>query len=157
MMEIETKTASLETFSVTIQALHVNGKQMTLAVFRQLPVSHEETSDQLWGSVKYSIKDEGDFWLVFSSNGKLFRRRIDIYRPRLQTFSIQRDLEKAKSKRGSWGYENGDEEYKKKIEDDIREFESELDSAEQEHAQEMAYFEYSQKLLETLPQLFIAV
>lgn len=36
-VEIETKRASLDTMSVTIQALHVSGKQMTLAVFRQLP------------------------------------------------------------------------------------------------------------------------
>ena len=35
---IETQNASIDTLSVTIRSLHVNSKQMTLAVFRQLPV-----------------------------------------------------------------------------------------------------------------------
>lgn len=75
-MEIETKTASLETFSVTIRALHVNGKQMTLAVFRQLPTGQEQDGDEKWGTVRYTIKDTGDVWLVFSHEGHLCRRAI---------------------------------------------------------------------------------
>lgn len=78
-MEIETKTASLETFSVTIRALHVNGKQMTLAVFRQLPVENETPDDEKWGIVRYAIKDQGDIWLVFSHEGRLYRRALDPY------------------------------------------------------------------------------
>lgn len=76
-MEIETKTASLETFSVTIRALHVNGKQMTLAVFRQLPERPEGKDDQPWGIVRYAIKDAGDVWLVYSSDSRLYRRAIN--------------------------------------------------------------------------------
>lgn len=47
-MEIETKNASLDTMAVTIQALHVSGKQMTLAVFRQLPSSRAYNKTGLW-------------------------------------------------------------------------------------------------------------
>lgn len=78
-MEIETRSASLETLSVTIQALHVSGKQMTLAVFRQLPVTHAYNDDgslrpmEYWGIVRYAIKDEGDAWVVCASGGRLYR------------------------------------------------------------------------------------
>lgn len=69
----------MSTFSVTIQALHVNGKQMTLAVFRQLPTlalfaeNSERTPCVWWGIVRYPIKDEGDTWVVADMGGKLFR------------------------------------------------------------------------------------
>ena len=78
-MEIETKKASLDTLAVTIQALHVNGKQMTLAVFRQLPVMNIYEQDgslksvTLWGIVRYTIKDEGQLWVVCDSGGVLYR------------------------------------------------------------------------------------
>jgi len=83
-MEIQTKSASLDTLSVTIQALHVNGKQMTLAVFRQLPIAsayitEDESSIgaiapmEFWGIVRYNIKDEGDLWVVAASRGRLYR------------------------------------------------------------------------------------
>lgn len=79
-MDIETKNANLDTLAVTIQALHVNGKQMTLAVFRQLPINHAYDIDgtindslQHWGLVRYPIKDEGELWLVASDKSKLFR------------------------------------------------------------------------------------
>lgn len=79
--EIETKNASLDTLAVTILALHVSGKQMTQAVFKQLPEGIENQASELWGTVRYSIKDSGDLWLVFSSEGKLFRRAINLSRP----------------------------------------------------------------------------
>ena len=79
-MLVETKNASLDTMSVTIQALHVSGKQMTLAVFRQLPAKHPFMPDgtlipemQLWGRVRYAMKDETDSWLVASLEGVLYR------------------------------------------------------------------------------------
>jgi hypothetical protein len=74
-MDIETKHASLDTLAVTIQALHVNGKQMTLAVFRQLPEL------QLWGRVRYTIPGEFrnvDMWIVGSRQGKLYRVDADL-------------------------------------------------------------------------------
>ena len=72
-MQIETKNASLDTLAVTIRALHVSGKQMTLAVFRQLPTASEREGSSLWGVVRYTIKEEGELWLVFSHEGQLCR------------------------------------------------------------------------------------
>lgn len=78
-MDIETRTASLDLLAVTIQALHVNGKQMTLAVFRQLPVADAYNDDgslaplEYWGLVRYAIKDEGDLWVVCACGGRLYR------------------------------------------------------------------------------------
>lgn len=80
-MEIETKNASLDTLTVTIKTLHVSGKQMTLAVFRQLQIKDENKNSELWGIVRYSIKDDGDIWLVFSDNGILYRRALVLRKP----------------------------------------------------------------------------
>jgi hypothetical protein len=72
--------AKLRMLNVTIQALTVNGKQMTLAVFRQLPTMslHDEYGNifpeiRLWGLVRYSIKDDGDLWVVAEKGGILYR------------------------------------------------------------------------------------
>lgn len=80
---IETKNASLDTLAVTIRALHVRGKQMTLAVFRQLPVKDAYLNDgslaplERWGLVRYEIKNEGLLWLVASHDGILYRCRTN--------------------------------------------------------------------------------
>ena len=84
-MEVETKNASLDTLAVTIQALHVSGKQMTLAVFRQLTTDYIETErSALWGVVRYMIGN-CDTWLVFSGGGLLCRRAMwpESYRYRI--------------------------------------------------------------------------
>lgn len=84
--EIETKSARLDTLMVTIQALHVSGKQMTLSVFRQLPTMSAYRDDgslnemQMWGLVRYEIKDQGGLWLVASKAGILYRADVDEYR-----------------------------------------------------------------------------
>jgi hypothetical protein len=90
MMEVETRNASLDTLAVTIQALHVSGKQMTLAVFRQLPSAslldgncNKDGSLMWWGTVNYKIGDEGAQWVVCERAGRLYRaafaRRSDKY------------------------------------------------------------------------------
>lgn len=90
-MEIETKNASIDTFCVTINTLHVSGKQMTISVFRQIPEwncfsdSGEEDDDEnftpnntikpgckLWGKVNYKIENINK-WIVFSEDGILYR------------------------------------------------------------------------------------
>lgn len=78
-MQIETKSASLDTLAVTIRALHVSGKQMTLAVFRQLPTISACNEDgsirpmEYWGIVHYAIKHEADTWVICASGGILYR------------------------------------------------------------------------------------
>lgn len=105
---IETKAASLDTLSVTIKALHVNSKQMTLAVFRQLPIAEAYKDDGTlntdlthWGIVRYNIKDESPSWIVASKDGRLFRcatkefrkwdEETDYFERRLQTLILQQN------------------------------------------------------------------
>lgn len=87
MTEILATEATLSTLKVEIKALTVSGKQMTLAVFRQLPT--QKTYDcemnlrldvRYWGIVRYAIKDEGDVWVVMEQGGRLYRGRF--YRER---------------------------------------------------------------------------
>jgi len=87
-MQVETQNASLSTMAVTIKALHVNGKQMTLAVFRQLEQKRENEQAELWGCVHYEIKDQGSIWLVFSQDGHLYRRPLDLSSPRVSRYEI---------------------------------------------------------------------
>ena len=54
-MSIEAKSALISTASVEIKTLTLNGKQMTLSVFRQLPraVPVGGVAGSLWGTVNY--------------------------------------------------------------------------------------------------------
>lgn len=73
---VEAKQASLSTMSVTIQALHVSGKQMTLSVFRQLPeldlYDPQHADGVMWGHVRYRIGGV-DEWVVLQVRGSLAR------------------------------------------------------------------------------------
>lgn len=100
-MQVETQNASLSTMAVTIKALHVNGKQMTLAVFRQLEQKKENEQAELWGCVHYEIKDQGSIWLVFSQDGHLYRRALDLSEPRVHNTGVryaEKDLKKEQGK-----------------------------------------------------------
>ena len=81
-MDIESKNASIETLFVSVRALTINGKQLTLAVFRQIPKGKESCESSLWGIVRYPIKDDFDEWLVFSDNARLFKRGLRLDKPR---------------------------------------------------------------------------
>lgn len=159
-MEIETKTASLETFSVTIRALHVSNRQMTLAVFRQLPVRPEEKDDEKWGIVRYTIKETGDIWLVYSSSGSLYRRALD---PVARVWDATEGIDR----RRKW-IATEDEEIAGLIDsryDALRERKTNqrnewaegivtrLESIEKEHTRANK----DHAIVSTLPQLFIAV
>ena len=83
-MEIEARSASIDTMAVAIQALHVAGRQMTISVFKQLPQLTEQTYDDLpdgaesWGYVMHDIKRIGKHhpwrcWVVYSWKGSLYR------------------------------------------------------------------------------------
>lgn len=167
MALVETKNANLNTLSVTIQALHVSGKQMTLAVFRQLPVLDETEEAVLWGVVRYDIKDQGDLWLVYSLNGCLYRRAINLtpYERTADFYDAQKYVRNA---------ESSVQHYSEKLDRylgysgyDVTEIQCELDKAKvhlkavtTEFSQrEKIYSDklvYEQKLAE-LTQLFIAV
>ena len=163
MIAVEVQHASLDTLSVTIRALHVKGKQMTLAVFRQLPIEKERETDQLWGIVRYSIKDEGDLWLVFSRDGLLFRSYIEIFRYELTPFSQYHSTVECEILEKLNRLRNYDSKWKtpvevKKIKDEL---ESEL-ALEREYKKSYwndlkANRDRTKRFLTSLPQLFIAI
>ena len=99
--------AKLHTFSVTIQSLTVKDKQMTLAVFRQLPIGsfYDDNNGQdddepiqgtAWGTVRYPIKDKGDRWIVHEFEGILYRckfpSKIDLYEVRKDHATAKKEL-----------------------------------------------------------------
>lgn len=102
---VTTENASLDLLSVTIKTLHVSGKQMTLAVFRQLPetclyfdTGELDTDYSLWGLVRYQIKDSGDTWVVCSKDGVLHRADThngDFYRWKYGSYISDASLEAA--------------------------------------------------------------
>ena len=77
------RNLSLRTATVTIRTLTIDNKQMTLAVFRQLPELGRLIVDNkldneisLWGIVRYKIKDgddSTDVWVVAEEDGTLYR------------------------------------------------------------------------------------
>lgn len=173
---IETKSAAIDTLAVTIQALHVNGKQMTLAVFRQLPVIRYLNTDgslsplEYWGLVRYAIKDEDDLWAVCVKDGRLCRAglfvesSLDWYRAELlrreaediltwwRTCSAMKDkgamtFELPRGPRGSgWHW----------TPDGLPKFEANLADKEK-HLELCLRVKESKERLLQLPQLFIAV
>ena len=93
MIEVETKNASLDTLAVTIMALHVSGKQMTQAVFKQLPEGDEKEGEPMWGIVRYK-GIYSNIWIIFSSNGILYRRELQTQNPSLSWVrEAQRELD----------------------------------------------------------------
>ena len=171
-MEVETKSASLDTLAVTIQALHVSGKQMTLAVFRQLPAAYAYNDDgsmaplEYWGIVRYAIKDEGDLWVIAASGGRLYRCRLDWHGD--SVWRAEAELRNARSLVAWWktvdeqkrsvGYSTVETPYRAprwnadglpNLEDDVADSESHLAVSQRA--------ETTRAALSKLPQLFIAV
>jgi hypothetical protein len=82
------KSVEIKSMTVSIQVITVNNKQMTQAVFKQLP--EKEYFDEegyiignLWGRVKHEFGHYKDgFWIVFELNGLLYKtwnHKIDDY------------------------------------------------------------------------------
>lgn len=142
MSLVETKQASLDTLSVTIKALHVAGKQMTLAVFRQLPIMELNNDCSPWGTVRYSIKDQGNLWLVHSYNNCLYRMILNINHP--SNFYINILKEQLKNI-ALYPYKT-----KNEIEQDLLNRQCEYDM-------EFNIYELHTKYLNNYPQLFIAI
>ena len=155
-MEIETKNASLDTLAVTILALHVSGKQMTQAVFKQLPEGREIDGDSLWGVVRYKIKDSYSLWLVFSSGDRLYRRGLS-FGYRKSSYGKQaakKELEltkKALLKRteSGWGDPDG-------LAEKVLFLQGQIEDYEEDEKYDADSQQYDEKL-STLQQLFIAV
>ena len=95
---LQTKDVSLTTFSVTIKALHIDSKRMTLATFRQLPIGnlYDDHGDifkdiNVWGYVRYVINDV-PCWAVFDCRGQLYRADIKYRLISIKILSYQKDI-----------------------------------------------------------------
>ncbi len=71
--------------AVTVQVLRVDGKKMTLGLFRQIPsvdcLTPELEIDYTlkpWGRVSYKIPREGEEWLLAERDGQLLRCSLDL-------------------------------------------------------------------------------
>lgn len=79
---IDSESVSITSCAVTIMALCIGSKQMTLSVFRQLPEIrlYRESGDlydtDKWGLVRYKFNDIG-VWVVCSHNKNLYRASLD--------------------------------------------------------------------------------
>ena len=153
-MEIETKNASLDTLAVTILALHVSGKQMTQAVFKQLPEGREIEGDSLWGVVRYQIKDSYSLWLVFSSGDRLYRRGLSFGYTSMNNTNYKIHL-LDNYKRTISKYLNGGKFTDGQLEK-IAEYEQDIADARELDRIDWAKQQYDKKL-SCLQQLFIAV
>jgi hypothetical protein len=143
-MLVEEKNASLNTLSVIIQALHVQGKQMTLAVFRQLPTMVVDKNCSIWGIVRYEIKDSGNLWLVFSFNNCLYRMELDLRKP--SDYYLNGYKQKLADPNSYWAY---------KI--PSHGLETEIALQQKKFDEEKQRLELHQYYANNYPQLFIAV
>jgi len=117
-VQILTSEASLDTVSVSLKALRVGPRQMTMAVFRQLPElcpvvgTAVDSSLKFWGKVRYSIKDQGSLWGVAEHDGSLYRCDLE-YTP-IEPWDMRCEVasvSKLKRKFESWP-KGGEEEEK---------------------------------------------
>ncbi|WP_328449896.1 hypothetical protein OG780_19410 [Streptomyces sp. NBC_00386] len=84
--QLTTQNATITTATVEVKTLTISGKQVTLAVFRQLREEPVISSDgtlngEPWGTVNYhpdKCGDEPDHWhVVWQSGGELLRSLVD--------------------------------------------------------------------------------
>lgn len=76
--------ATTKPLTISIAALRIDGRKMTISVFQQLPrvspfadpeaVKPTVRTDIVpWGYVRHTIKGDGSLWLVAECDGKLCR------------------------------------------------------------------------------------
>lgn len=80
---IKSNEATITTATVDLQVVRIGAKQMTLAVFRQLPGKDLFKPDgglvaPPWGWVNYDYRSYGKRPYVFSEDGVLYRDDVDI-------------------------------------------------------------------------------
>jgi len=90
---MEERWADVGGREVTVMALRVDGKKMTLQLFRQIPVTDCLTAKHVfddtlkpWGRVAYKIPHEGNEWLLVEREGQLLRCCLDL--PSLSEWAI---------------------------------------------------------------------
>ena len=83
---MDANKASAAELTIEVKALRIDGRKMTISVFRQLKVSNlvlrfgptneDARKNQYlkwWGYVRHEIPNQGDLWLVAEERGELVR------------------------------------------------------------------------------------
>jgi len=119
-MELSVRDLNITTPSITVNAIKINNKQMTLAVFRQLDIGNlseyilNPIKDiTIWGRVNYKTTHKEDNihinWIVFEKNGFLYRDSVEslyekynVYKRRYQNIGksiedVKQDIQYRKS------------------------------------------------------------
>jgi hypothetical protein len=79
--------ASVESLSIEVKAIRIDGRKMTIAVFQQLREIRVvvnpngdcptiRTDIKPWGYVRHTIKKEGYLWLLAECRGELCRAAL---------------------------------------------------------------------------------
>lgn len=164
---ITIEDVNLKSMAVEIKALTVNGKQMTLSVFRQLP--HLSIWDNMfeqigtpWGRVLYfwgNNKDCNGFQVVWQKGDQLFRSVHWV--PHIENI-CRRDADSLETEI----YELEQQSFKYYKPDTIREKErvsrimaakQELECSKKARDNKFLRLKAAYAMLEQLPQLFIAM
>jgi hypothetical protein len=78
---LSTEVATITTATISIHILRVGAKQVTLALFRQVPALAWQdvtvATDTVWGTVRYAIGDAGMRWAVVERAGALYRVAVE--------------------------------------------------------------------------------
>ena len=98
--------ASVESLSIEVKAIRIDGRKMTIAVFQQLreirvvvnPNGDNpsiRTDIKPWGYVRHTIKKEGYLWLLAECRGELCRAALNAtgeYDPRSASNEVLSDF-----------------------------------------------------------------
>ena len=94
--------ATVESLSIEVKAIRIDGRKMTIAVFQQLreiglvlkhKVEHPiiRTDIKPWGYVRHTIKKQGSLWLIAECGGELCRAALFTtgeYDPRSASYEV---------------------------------------------------------------------
>lgn len=78
--KVKDKEASITTTGINIKCLRVDGRNLTMSVFRQIPKKwfiNEDGFGNIWGWVNYFWKNEqGKYHVIWEMDNKLYRYPI---------------------------------------------------------------------------------
>lgn len=101
--------ATVDSLSIEVKAIRIDGRKMTIAVFQQLPqiriLLDAKGMDPSvrpdinpWGYVRHKIKDEGILWLISECRGELCRSTLHIVDEREYSDAADKVLSRYRAK-----------------------------------------------------------
>jgi hypothetical protein len=149
---------------VTVLALRVDGKKMSLQLFRQVPHvawldgdGNPDQSMRPWGRVLYRIPGEGESWMLVEKDGQLARCRIDVYEPNPIMVDLYRGyLKTAQENIVRVKHMSPELGFTAQYEAEVQKWTKELEAAERELAEKKRQRAKLKQDLASYPQLFLA-